>query len=188
MTTYDELVALRQPQRAAVLAATIGDLDQGVPLVLLPVRLETRYDTDPASTRLRIRVYPDDIHLDAHEPELTDAEAEAGRAYWRACWTAAEQPDRQRAWTLLVTSVGPSGPPGSAVRSPRSTRARIRSRCSRATPPAPAGGPEPYAPSCCRTAGGPRRGAAASASPPPPAASSAAPCRPARTRPTPAAA
>ncbi|MEH1163949.1 hypothetical protein V6V47_01025 [Micromonospora sp. CPCC 205539] len=106
MTTYDELAALRQMQRAAALATTVGDLDPGVPLVLLPVRLETRYDADPASTRLRIRVYPDDVHLDAHEPELTDAEAEAGRAYWRGCWTA-DEPDRRRAWTLLVTTVGP---------------------------------------------------------------------------------
>jgi hypothetical protein len=37
-----------------------GDL----PLVLLPVRLETRFFTVGASTELRIRVYPDKIHID----------------------------------------------------------------------------------------------------------------------------
>ncbi|MFD8075044.1 hypothetical protein ACFV3E_20645 [Streptomyces sp. NPDC059718] len=93
-------------QLGAALEATIGDLDQGVPLVLFPVRLETRYDADPGSLRLRIRVYPDDIHLDAHEPELTETEAEAGRQYWRTCWTASA-PDRLRAWTMLVTTAGP---------------------------------------------------------------------------------
>jgi hypothetical protein len=99
-----EASAVRELDTA--LAATIGDLDQGMPLVLFPVRLETRYDTDPASTRLRIRVYPDDVHLDTHEPELTEAEAEAGRHYWRTSWTAAA-PDRLRAWTILVTAAGP---------------------------------------------------------------------------------
>jgi hypothetical protein len=99
-----EAAAVRELE--AALAATIGDLDQGVPLVLFPVRLETRYDDDPASTRLRIRVYPDDIHLDTHEPELTEAEAEAGRQYWRASWIASA-PDRLRAWTMLVSAAGP---------------------------------------------------------------------------------
>src|SRR5262249_31923462 len=42
------------------------------PLALLPVRLETRFAGGPGSaTTLRIRVYPDDIHADSHEPELT---------------------------------------------------------------------------------------------------------------------
>ena len=45
-----------------------GDL----PLVLLPVRLETRFFTlANGTTELRVRVFPDKIHLDSHEPELT---------------------------------------------------------------------------------------------------------------------
>ena len=46
-----------------------------MPVALLPVRLETRYVGPPdAPTELRVRVYPDQIHVDAHQPALTDGE------------------------------------------------------------------------------------------------------------------
>jgi len=42
------------------------------PLVLFPVRLETRFFTQAdGSVELRVRVYPDKVHIDSHEPELT---------------------------------------------------------------------------------------------------------------------
>src|SRR4051794_21354397 len=40
-----------------------GDADPAVPLALFPVRLETRYTPDRAA--LRVRIYPDDVHIDA---------------------------------------------------------------------------------------------------------------------------
>ena len=42
------------------------------PVVLFPVRMETRFfpQTD-GSVELCVRVYPDAIHVDSHEPELT---------------------------------------------------------------------------------------------------------------------
>jgi hypothetical protein len=44
----------------------------GHPLALLPVRLETRFTTGPdGGTELRVRIYPDKIHLDTHDPRLT---------------------------------------------------------------------------------------------------------------------
>lgn len=101
----DERITGRQLQQT--LRATIRNLDPTVPLLLLPVRLETRYEPAP-STRLRVRIYPDDIHRTLHEPEpeLTEAEAQAGHEFWRACWKAAPN-DQRRAWTLLVAAVGP---------------------------------------------------------------------------------
>ena len=45
--------------------------DRRRPLLLLPVRLETRFSGDD----LKIRIYPDQIHLDDHAPRLTDREA-----------------------------------------------------------------------------------------------------------------
>jgi hypothetical protein len=45
------------------------------PLALFPVRLETRFFPQPdGSSELRVRVYPDRIHIDSHEAELTQAE------------------------------------------------------------------------------------------------------------------
>jgi hypothetical protein len=52
----------------------VGDL----PVLLLPVRIETRFFGE----ELRIRIYPDQIHLDQHEVELTAREEQLGRAYW----------------------------------------------------------------------------------------------------------
>src|SRR3954470_15999445 len=90
-----QLVAGDNPDDLAALVAT------DLPLALVPVRLETRFDTG----NLLIRVYPDSIHVDTHEPELTADELAWGRAYL----------DRERAgpaatsleaWRALVNRFG----------------------------------------------------------------------------------
>jgi hypothetical protein len=50
-----------------------------VPLVLLPVRIETRFDL--SQSILKIRVYPDEVFASAHEEALTEEEFDAGTAY-----------------------------------------------------------------------------------------------------------
>lgn len=71
-----------------------------IPLLLLPVRLEAVHQQTAGSTQLLLRVYPDDVHVDAHEEALTDAERTAGEAYWT-------QPNDD-AWRLLVRLLGPA--------------------------------------------------------------------------------
>src|SRR5262249_29459871 len=47
------------------------------PLALLPVRLETRsFPAASGGTEFRIRIYVDSVHIDAHDPRLTDDEAQ----------------------------------------------------------------------------------------------------------------
>ena len=50
-----------------------------------------------------MRIFPDQIHVDTHEPALTAAERDAGMAYWRA------SPRRRRpsAWDGLCAAAGP---------------------------------------------------------------------------------
>jgi hypothetical protein len=74
-------------------------LATSVPLALLPVRLETRFFDVAGGVELRVRIYPDTIHVDTHEPELTDAER-AARAAWIA--SARDVP----AWRQLVADIG----------------------------------------------------------------------------------
>lgn len=80
-----------------------------VPLVLLPVRLETRFFPLPdGSQQLRVRVYPDRIHVDTHEPELTTDERTRGTQYWQTDWVAADDEGRRAAWAALADRFGPA--------------------------------------------------------------------------------
>ena len=96
---------------------TLALLDDSIPFLLFPVRIETIFapapsrEADDAELELRVRIYPDDIVIHTHEPVLTDREVDAGRLYWVELVVAAhlrsERDRRQRAaWTHVVNLFG----------------------------------------------------------------------------------
>lgn len=89
----------------------IGNLKDDIPLLLLPLRIETRFVTVAGGTELWIRAYPDDIAVHTHEKTLTDEEVEAGEKYWRELWQAtgtdnAAEEARKKAWSYLTDKFG----------------------------------------------------------------------------------
>src|SRR5258708_7897927 len=81
-------------------------LDARKPLLLFPVRIETRFVDSANSSQLLVRIYPDQISVDAHDPELTDGEVRDAQAYWSIVWRtgtlpATDSPIRT-AWRVLV--------------------------------------------------------------------------------------
>jgi len=72
------------------------------PLVLLPVRVETRFQ----GTELWLRVYPDDVHVNSFEPELTADEAAARTAYLAQAQAGADA--AKIAFAALARQYGPT--------------------------------------------------------------------------------
>ena len=95
---------------AAHLAGLFDQLVPSTPILLLPVRLETRFRSQ--NTELLVRVYPDDVHQDTHEPELTIQEETWGRDFWTRVFTtgpgARQDRDRDRfaQWQVLAGKYG----------------------------------------------------------------------------------
>jgi hypothetical protein len=91
-TVRDHLRALPE------MATRIATLDAQTPIVLFPVRLETKFRRAP-QLQLLVRVYPDSIAGASHEPALTDDEIAAGQAFWQLAWAGDRELD---AWRALV--------------------------------------------------------------------------------------
>ncbi|MCA8880540.1 MAG: hypothetical protein KDA73_11415 [Rhodobacteraceae bacterium] len=109
-------MAVAAPDLGAILAAgaTLPGMEADIapdhlPLALLPVRLETRFFTLPdGASELRVRVYPDKIHIDSHDPALSADERLWGQRFWELTWAAGEDETRRReAWAMLAGRVGP---------------------------------------------------------------------------------
>lgn len=100
------LPPIAQPQLPALMSNALCAGDQ--PIALFPVRLETRFFAQPdGGSELRVRVYPDKIHLDSHEPALSATEREWGEHYWTQDWQAGSDAQlRIAAWRQLAQRYG----------------------------------------------------------------------------------
>jgi hypothetical protein len=96
----DRLTGSLRDRFADVAIDEFGAIGSSSPLVLLPVRLETRFALGGDVQELWIRIYPDEIHGDSHEPALTPEEVLAGTEYWETIWTDAGRD--ASAWKVLV--------------------------------------------------------------------------------------
>ncbi|MBK9962846.1 MAG: hypothetical protein IPP06_16435 [Saprospiraceae bacterium] len=75
---YQQFWALASPQNM------VENWDAKFPVLLLPIRIETRfltYDNDPKKY-LGVRFIPDDIFVVTHEKLLTPDEIDSGKKYW----------------------------------------------------------------------------------------------------------
>jgi hypothetical protein len=107
-TTVGTFVLEQTPQQL------VSQLDDALPCVLFPLRIETRFMTGASGAReLWLRVYPDDIAVHTHEKELTRDEADAAVEYWTARAVAATVSDpgerdrlEQGVWRSLANAYG----------------------------------------------------------------------------------
>ncbi|MCA1802082.1 MAG: hypothetical protein LC662_06450 [Rhodothermaceae bacterium] len=87
-------------------------MDASVPVLFLPLRLETRFVKKGRSTELLVRIYPDDMHVHAHEPFLTEQEVKYGKHYWISLATANRdggedvEEKKQKAWEDISKRAG----------------------------------------------------------------------------------
>jgi hypothetical protein len=91
----------------------VANLDDNIPILLLPLRIETRFRTaSPDGNRdsqgeLWVRVFPDDFAVDTFEDTLSESELRRLKAYWAGTWAAGGvEADRRGAWKVFAGAVG----------------------------------------------------------------------------------
>jgi hypothetical protein len=100
----EEIEALRRAGEAELAApeARLDGRGADLPVLLLPLRIETRFlPVDGPPAELVVRIYPDEVHVDDHDAALTSTEEDGGREYWRAVWRAGPGSDGGAPWERL---------------------------------------------------------------------------------------
>ncbi len=84
----------------------LGEWSDETPILLLPLRVETKFKTVDRRQELWVRVFPDEIAITTHEPILTTKEHTEGMAYWEALRAATTEEARETAWRTLADMFG----------------------------------------------------------------------------------
>ena len=94
------------------LKKNIGTLDDKYPILLMPLRIETRFKkikADNGQTRdeLWVRAYPDNCFVDTFEENLSESEIKDAEIFWMDFWAAAgDESKRRAAWRYLADGHG----------------------------------------------------------------------------------
>jgi hypothetical protein len=91
----------------------VGQLNDKLPFLLFPLRIEARFMRVGQGKQLWVRIFPDDIAVHTHEKTLTADEVNAGKTYWRERWAAERETDpnkkeniKKGAWHALAEAYG----------------------------------------------------------------------------------
>ncbi len=96
----DKLLGRRTPEQ--LVATLAGE----VPVLMLPARLETRFSA--GGQQLDVRVFPDQVHVTAHDPALTADELAGLTWYWEHRWPEPDSAVRaDEAWAGLTARIRP---------------------------------------------------------------------------------
>ena len=79
--------------------------DPGIPLLLLPVRLETKYASRDGGAELRIRIIPDTVSVQSAAP-ASAREIEEATDFWMAYHGATGAEERAAVWRQFVGRLG----------------------------------------------------------------------------------
>ena len=87
------------------LGSTCGKWDPDIPLLLLPVRLETKYASGGGGDELRIRIIPDTVSVQSAAP-ASEREIEEATDFWMAYHGATGADQRAAVWRQFVGRLG----------------------------------------------------------------------------------
>ena len=87
----------------------MAEMDDSTPLLLFPMRVETRFKQNGRSSELWVRVYPDACLVESFDELLSTSELFEARQFWMRWWRAGgADADQRAAWRSLVAATGSS--------------------------------------------------------------------------------
>ena len=86
---------------------SVSNLNDNFPILMFPLRLETRFKRDGNKDQLWLRVYPDDCNINKKEDLPTKTEIRDVQTFWIEMWKAGSiEVEERGAWRSLVNSYG----------------------------------------------------------------------------------
>ncbi len=84
----------------------IEEWNDDIPVMLLPVRIETKFKIEPPLNQLWVRIYPDEIAIVTHEKTLSTYEEKLGKIYWTDLFNAGnDEIKKKEAWRKIADEI-----------------------------------------------------------------------------------